>query len=197
MKLAEKILGLRKARGMSQEELAAALDVSRQAVSRWESGSALPDASNVLQLSRLFGITADYLLDDTYGSAPAARSTPQAETTEEGEPAAPQKERWWTSRRIAGVCLSAVGVFINFGIYVASRFVDVMIPWITYENDGTKMYHWDSTFVGVSFRYFIEAYQLQFLVLVGVVLLIVGIDLIRGGYLTKRCWKKFLKKTEH
>ena len=68
MKLAEKILALRKSKGMSQEELAEKLNVSRQAISRWENGTALPDASNVLQLSKLFGVTADYLLNDTYQS---------------------------------------------------------------------------------------------------------------------------------
>ena len=64
MKLSDKILALRKKEGMSQEDLAERLHVSRQAVSRWEMGSAQPEASNILQLSRLFGVTADYLLDD-------------------------------------------------------------------------------------------------------------------------------------
>ena len=58
MTLSEKILDLRKQQGMSQENLAGKLGVSRQAVSRWEVGSALPDASNIRQLSRLFGVTA-------------------------------------------------------------------------------------------------------------------------------------------
>ena len=49
---------------MSQEELAAKLNVSRQTVSRWELGSAQPDANNILQISKLFGVTADYLLND-------------------------------------------------------------------------------------------------------------------------------------
>lgn len=69
MPLSEKIVKLRKSSGLSQEELAAQLHVSRQAVSRWEVGSALPDASNILLLSRLFGVTADYLLCDEYESA--------------------------------------------------------------------------------------------------------------------------------
>ena len=68
MKLSEKILTLRKQNGLSQEALAEKLNVSRQAVSRWEVGSALPDASNVLQLSKLFGVTADYLLNEEYES---------------------------------------------------------------------------------------------------------------------------------
>lgn len=66
MKFSEKLLALRKARAMSQEELAERLDVSRQAISRWESGTAMPDAANLLQISRLFGVSADYLLNDDY-----------------------------------------------------------------------------------------------------------------------------------
>ena len=71
MTMAEKILALRKKAGLSQEELADKLGVSRQAVSRWEMGSAFPDAPNILGLSRLFGVTTDYLLYEEY-------ETPQA-----------------------------------------------------------------------------------------------------------------------
>ena len=65
MNFNEKLLSLRKAAGISQDTLARQLGVSRQAVSRWEVGSALPDASNILQLSKLFGVSADYLLGFT------------------------------------------------------------------------------------------------------------------------------------
>ena len=68
MKLSDKIVGLRKSNGMSQEDLAERLDVSRQAISRWESGAAMPDANNILQLSKLFDVTTDYLLNDDYQS---------------------------------------------------------------------------------------------------------------------------------
>ena len=68
MKISDKIIGLRKSNGMSQENLAEKLNVSRQAVSRWESGAAMPDANNILQLSKLFSVTTDYLLNDDYQS---------------------------------------------------------------------------------------------------------------------------------
>ena len=68
MKLPDKIIKLRKARNWSQEDLAEKLNVSRQAISRWENGTALPDAQNVLQISKLFGVTTDYLLNDDYES---------------------------------------------------------------------------------------------------------------------------------
>ena len=68
MKLPDKIIKLRKTKGISQEELAEQLNVSRQAISRWENGSALPDAQNILQISKLFNVTTDYLLNDDYES---------------------------------------------------------------------------------------------------------------------------------
>jgi len=64
----EKLIQLRKVNGLSQEELADRLKVSRQAISRWESGSASPDANHLLQISHLFGVTIDYLLNDDYQS---------------------------------------------------------------------------------------------------------------------------------
>ncbi len=68
MKLSEKITELRKQNGMTQEDLACELNVSRQAISRWEMGTSMPDASNILQLSKLFNVTSDYLLNDDYKS---------------------------------------------------------------------------------------------------------------------------------
>ena len=68
MKLSEKIVKLRKNKGWSQEEVAEKLNVSRQAISRWEGASAQLDAVNILQLSKLFGVTTDYLLNDEYES---------------------------------------------------------------------------------------------------------------------------------
>lgn len=68
MNVSEKIIHLRKINAMSQEDLAEKLDISRQAISRWENGSALPDAGNILALSKLFHVTTDYLLNDVYES---------------------------------------------------------------------------------------------------------------------------------
>lgn len=68
MRLSDKISKLRKQNGMSQEDLAEKLNVSRQAISRWEKGSAMPDANNILQISKLLGVTTDYLLNDDFTS---------------------------------------------------------------------------------------------------------------------------------
>ena len=64
MILADKIIRLRKKLGWSQEELAEKMNVSRQAVSKWEGAQTIPDLGKVLQLSQLFGVTTDYLLKD-------------------------------------------------------------------------------------------------------------------------------------
>ena len=64
MILADKIIRLRKKNGWSQEELADKMNVSRQAVSKWEGAQTIPDLEKILQLSILFGVTTDYLLKD-------------------------------------------------------------------------------------------------------------------------------------
>ena len=71
MTIGEKILNLRKARGWSQEELAERIGVTRQAVSRWESDSAKPDADKIITVCDLFGVSADYLLRDIAGGSAA------------------------------------------------------------------------------------------------------------------------------
>lgn len=77
MILAQKIVELRKRAGMSQEELAQKIGVSRQSVSKWESAQSTPDMNRILALSELFGVSTDYLLKDDVESpdgAPAGGS---------------------------------------------------------------------------------------------------------------------------
>lgn len=69
MIFADKVIELRKKNGWSQEELADKMDVSRQAVSKWESAQTVPDLNKMIQLSELFGVTTDYLLKDELESA--------------------------------------------------------------------------------------------------------------------------------
>lgn len=84
MTFAEKLLSLRKRAGMSQEELAEKLNVSRQAVSRWEIGTAMPDAQNLLELSKIFVVSVDYLLKEELGES--------EQKVEKEEPAKPPSE---------------------------------------------------------------------------------------------------------
>lgn len=64
MKLHEKIIVYRKKCGLSQETLAEKIGVSRQAVSKWETGDALPEITKLKSLADCFGVTVDFLLDD-------------------------------------------------------------------------------------------------------------------------------------
>ncbi len=64
MKLSEKLLELRKDNKMSQEKLAETLNVSRQAISKWESEQNYPDIENLIRLSQIFNVTIDELVKD-------------------------------------------------------------------------------------------------------------------------------------
>ena len=68
MSIGTTIYALRKERKLTQAQLAEKLGVSFQAISRWENGTALPDAENLRQLSHLYDVSSDYLLNDDYES---------------------------------------------------------------------------------------------------------------------------------
>lgn len=70
MILAEKIMNLRKQNGWSQEELASRLDISRQSVSKWESGASVPELDKIVRLSEIFGVSTDYLLRESEETIP-------------------------------------------------------------------------------------------------------------------------------
>ena len=84
MTLSEKLQTLRKAAGLSQEQLAEQLGVTRQAVSKWETGEGKPDIDNLLPLAKLLHTTVDYLLDDTADAPRAEKSQPQPQTESVG-----------------------------------------------------------------------------------------------------------------
>lgn len=79
MILADKIMALRKKAGWSQEELAARLNISRQSVSKWEGAQSIPDMDKVVQMSRLFGVTTDFLLKDELEIEEHTQSEPMDE----------------------------------------------------------------------------------------------------------------------
>lgn len=65
MELYDRLAELRKKSGFSQEQLAEKLSVTRQAISKWESGHGSPDIANIIKLSEIFGVSTDYLLKGT------------------------------------------------------------------------------------------------------------------------------------
>lgn len=177
MKRSEKILRLRKGMGLSQEELAERLNVSRQAVSRWEVGSAQPDAENVFQMSRVFGVTADYLLDESLETLQPLSSGDRAG-------AAPKTEGTLLKSRLRGVAWGAVGVGAlgQSVLYILSRVIEVMVPRVEIQN-GQKLYTYSTGITARSYRYFIREYNLEGLsaVLWGLMLAGGVILLVRSG----------------
>jgi transcriptional regulator with XRE-family HTH domain len=182
MELSDKLVKLRKLNGWSQENLAEKLNVSRQAVSRWESGTAQPDASNVLSLSKLFGVTADYLLNDDYESdfdVPVVKQT--------------KLDARDHIKKVIALCVGMFGLMGNFAVFILSRFVQVMVPRITYEN-GQKMYHWGSDLTGHSYPYFVQAYDLELLVIIFWILFAFGLITV---FVPKEKFKRVLNKLKN
>lgn len=64
MTIGQKLKEIRKRFGLSQEQLAEVINVSRQAITKWENDGGLPDVTNLQELSKVFGVTVDYLLND-------------------------------------------------------------------------------------------------------------------------------------
>ena len=122
MTLGEKLQRLRKARGMSQEELAARMGVSRQAASRWELNIALPDTENVVRLSELFGVTTDYLLKE--------REAEENPSPEPGIPAS--KDRYSAQQRGGGILLA----LSLFGLLIMGILSSIQ-PTVSYYLDGS------------------------------------------------------------
>ena len=93
--IADRLVELRRAQGYSQESLAAALGLTRQAVSRWERGESLPDTENLIALADLYGVTLDELVrpqaqdlaeeDETPAEAPEEPEVPEVSEMSEAE----------------------------------------------------------------------------------------------------------------
>lgn len=103
MTLGETIHQLRTSRGMSQGDLADALEVSRQSVSKWETDASVPDLDKLVRLSRLFDVTLDQLVCGAEAQPKAGEEPVQPETPKEKKGPTPV-------RRIVGAVLLAVGL---------------------------------------------------------------------------------------
>lgn len=114
MTIGDKILNMRKARGWSQEELADRLGVTRQAVSRWESGSAKPDADKIVDICDIFGVFADYLLRDKYAGE-GELGSPEQETVSSSS-SGPLVTSW----QILGILMILSGVLVLAALGIMS-----------------------------------------------------------------------------
>ena len=110
MSLAKKMIELRKQNGLSQQDLADRLGVSRQAISRWETGAVQPLADSVKSLAQVFQVSTDYLLNDDLDDPtppPTAQPAPPQE-----EPKSARKHRKWLLA-LAALAAAAVLVLIT------------------------------------------------------------------------------------
>lgn len=105
MSLSEKILSLRTQLGLSQEDLAEKLGVSRQSVSKWETGQSVPDLDKLIKLADLFGISVDELVRE--GERPQPPEPPQPQVVYVKE------KRSLTGTQTAGVCLELIGLALD------------------------------------------------------------------------------------
>lgn len=112
MKLEEKLAALRREQGLTQLELAEAVHVSRQAVSRWEVGTSMPTMENLASLSRLYGVPVDYLLND--------REEPGVLFKKEPPPADAGKVRWLATA-LAALSLAVLILAICVGALLLSQ----------------------------------------------------------------------------
>ena len=107
MSLAKKMIELRKQNGLSQQDLADRLGVSRQAISRWETGAVQPLADSVRGLAQVFQVSTDYLLNDDLDD-PTPLHPPQPAPPQE-EPTPTRKHRKWL---LALAALAAAAVLV-------------------------------------------------------------------------------------
>lgn len=110
MKFNEKLQSIRKNAGMTQTDLAEKLNVSRQAVSRWEMDSAMPDIENLIAMSDLFGVTLDDLLKSDEMSANEPEPSVEETESRQEEPVPPKKTGnriWWIIWAVAFVAALA------------------------------------------------------------------------------------------
>ena len=95
MTLGQRIQGLRKQRGMSQEALGEVLNVSRQAVSKWEGDNGIPELDTLIAMSRLFDVTVGQLLGIEEPAAQKSENANKADSTEAEEEKEDPVEAGW------------------------------------------------------------------------------------------------------
>ena len=113
MTLEKKLARLRKREGLSQAEVSEKLDVSRQAVTKWETGTSRPSIENLQSLSRLYNVPLEYLLDESRDELPAP--APAAPAAEKGpEQTVQKKEKQWIRPLMIGAVVLALLVCFLF-----------------------------------------------------------------------------------
>lgn len=111
MQFPEKLVRLRKRRGLTQAQAAELVDTSRQAISKWESGTGVPTLENIKALARVYGVSFDTLLDDSRDLEDEAAPSPQPPA----EGPAARQPRPSNKRRLAMAGAAAVLLILLAG----------------------------------------------------------------------------------
>lgn len=162
MTFGEKLQKLRKAKGWTQEELASQVSVSRQALSKWEKGSVLPDTDNILRISKIFEVSTDYLLHEDFESdadIPAVHASKEELS----------KEYQSKARAIIGTCISCIGLIGFVVIYILSLYFPTDSRFYV---DGVLDHYYDG-FLG-----FVIEHRLEWLVVLCAIATISGLIVI-------------------
>ncbi len=126
MIFAEKIITLRKRNGWSQEDLAARVNVSRQAVAKWEASQSIPSLDKIVQLSLIFGVTTDYLLKEEEEEISLTQDSPESSIRhvtlqEAGSYLETRRSAAWVCAIATALCILspvtviALGAFSEYG----------------------------------------------------------------------------------
>lgn len=117
MDFSEKLLTLRKANNLTQEQLAEKLEVSRQSVSKWESGQAAPELEKIIAMSAIFNVTTDYLLKSSEIDDLSVK-TEMLEKQQQSMLIREQKQQ-----QILGCVMYAIAIYlIFFAVYAVGHF---------------------------------------------------------------------------
>lgn len=114
MTLDKKLTRLRKREGLSQAEVSEELDVSRQAVTKWETGQSRPSTENLQSLSKLYNVPLEYLLDENEDELPAPAPTTPATESGSGPETQKKEKRWirWLVIGAVAVVLVSCIIFV-------------------------------------------------------------------------------------
>ena len=146
--IGSKIQQLRKDNGMSQEDLALKLTISRQAVSKWELGEATPDTENIVQLSKLFCISTDYLLINEFEceTKEAISDTEQSDFSEHKEELKNEttekshEPKQFIKKPVAWVTISALAILVVLSAILLTRTNFVSIYVTQHESEVESAY---------------------------------------------------------
>ncbi len=155
MELGKRIAELRKSRGMTQEQLGERLGASRQAVSKWEAGKAVPELDLIIKMGELFGVT----MDDLILARPAQ---PVCEDTD----TPPQKTEQVGEKRNGSLTLSIVLSVVGFGILCLCPLMAELYKGFEFKTSGSAF---------TNAIEYLWRWPIKWVVILGVVLLLGGI----------------------